>query len=134
MDVPAYHYRCYIWLYDSAWTWIGLNALDTPGRFVWHDGTTPTYSGGWHYGEPDNSGSCVQMYAYYGFDWTDTKCDRWAPYAMCEKDWIIMFCHFMEGNISNGVINCLFPQRFWSFAYKSDTFLFEKRGQDNFEY
>jgi len=54
--------------------WLGLNDRETEGRFVWFDGTVPTYTN-WRASEPNNAAGgedCGQFYR--GPQWNDIPC------------------------------------------------------------
>ncbi|MBV72000.1 MAG: hypothetical protein CMH52_11780 [Myxococcales bacterium] len=58
--------------------WIGLNDIDTEGRYLWHD-MNPVQYRSWREGMPDNSGEedCVELQAG---GWNDLSCDAPRPF------------------------------------------------------
>ncbi|XP_065651901.1 von Willebrand factor D and EGF domain-containing protein-like isoform X1 [Hydra vulgaris] len=69
-----------------SWTdiqfWIGLNDIQTEGKFVWDDNTTSQFFN-WRSKAPDNmniSDDCVGMINHY---WNDLSCDTYLGY-ICE--------------------------------------------------
>ncbi|MFT7812315.1 macrophage mannose receptor 1-like [Arapaima gigas] len=62
---------------DFAEAWIGLNALDPNGGFVWSDGSSSSYEN-WQTGEPNNFHGverCVEV--LYENKWNDRHCESY---------------------------------------------------------
>ncbi|KAJ7362188.1 hypothetical protein OS493_013284, partial [Desmophyllum pertusum] len=70
---------------DAQSTWIGLyRDRNNKSRWLWVDGTRPTYTY-WYTGEPNNvQEECAYMYEkVQGWKWNDGRCTGSLPY-ICE--------------------------------------------------
>ena len=78
----------------SQLTWIGLHRdRKDKSRWVWVDGTRPTYTS-WNRGEPNSlSEGCGHLWPQYGGRWNDAGCDSKMHYACEAKGELNIRCY-----------------------------------------
>jgi hypothetical protein len=74
----------------DVWYWIGLSDLQVEGKFVWEDGTSPSYTN-WGSTEPSKMNGldpedCVYVGLFdWNSQWNDAPCAILAPAFVCSK-------------------------------------------------
>ena len=68
----------------GASAWIGLNDAAAEGKYVWTDGTAPSYFN-WNFGEPNNSGNEDAVEFFPDGKWNDIKATDLRGCYVCER-------------------------------------------------